>query len=192
ATRRPAPRRGDRALRAPGRGGRNAGCGPAPPPGRGGPHPQAPPRRRDPRRGDAPPPPPAPRREVPPPRVPGPGPPAPARPRPAGTVPKLDGIDRVGAHAVVEAAGEGWLDPAQTRALLSAYGVPLVAERTAGSTDEAVAAAGEIGYPVVVKTATPGAHKTESGGDAPHPPAAAPERRGGEGGRGPPVLPARH
>jgi acetate---CoA ligase (ADP-forming) len=86
--------------------------------------------------------------------------------RPAGTVPELEGIDRDGAQAVVEAAGEGWLDPAQTRELLSAYGIPLVAERTAGSTDEAVAAAEEIGYPVVVKTATPGAHKTESGGIA--------------------------
>ena len=86
--------------------------------------------------------------------------------RPAGTVPELDGIDRDGAQAVVEAASEGWLDPAQTRELLSAYGIPLVAERTAGSTDEAVTAAGEIGYPVVVKTATPGAHKTESGGIA--------------------------
>jgi hypothetical protein len=55
-------------------------------------------------------------------------------------VPELEGIDRDGAQAVVEAAGEGWLDPAQTRELLSAYGIPLVAERTAGSTDEAVAA----------------------------------------------------
>jgi acetate---CoA ligase (ADP-forming) len=86
--------------------------------------------------------------------------------RPAGTVPELDGIDRDAAQAVVGAAGEGWLDPGQTRELLSAYGVPLVAERTAGSADGAVAAAGEIGYPVVVKTATPGAHKTESGGIA--------------------------
>jgi acetate---CoA ligase (ADP-forming) len=86
--------------------------------------------------------------------------------RPAGTVPELDGIDRDGAQAVVDAAGEGWLDPAQTRELLSAYGIPLVAERTAGGTDEAVAAAEEIGYPVVVKTAAPGAHKTESGGIA--------------------------
>jgi acetate---CoA ligase (ADP-forming) len=86
--------------------------------------------------------------------------------RPAGIVPELDGIDRDAAQEVVEAAGEGWLDPAQTRELLCAYGLPLVAELTAGSVDEAIAAAGEIGYPVVVKTATPGAHKTESGGIA--------------------------
>jgi acetyl coenzyme A synthetase (ADP forming)-like protein len=86
--------------------------------------------------------------------------------RPAGTVPELDGIDRDAAQGVVEAAGEGWLDPAQTRELLSAYGIPLVAERTSMSADEAVAAADEIGYPVVVKTAAPGAHKTETGGIA--------------------------
>jgi acyl-CoA synthetase (NDP forming) len=86
--------------------------------------------------------------------------------RPAGTVPELDGIDRDAAKAVVAAAGEDWLDPARTRELLAAYGIPLVPERTAASTDEAVSAAGEIGYPVVVKTATPGAHKTETGGIA--------------------------
>jgi acetate---CoA ligase (ADP-forming) len=86
--------------------------------------------------------------------------------RPAGTVPELERIDDDAAKAVVEAAGEGWLDPAHTRALLEAYGIPLVAERTAASVDEAVAAAEEIGYPVVVKTAAPGAHKTETGGIA--------------------------
>ena len=86
--------------------------------------------------------------------------------RPAGTVPELERIDHDAAKAVVEAAGEGWLDPAHTRALLEAYGIPLVAERTAASVDEAVAAAEEIGYPVVVKTAAPGAHKTETGGIA--------------------------
>jgi acetate---CoA ligase (ADP-forming) len=86
--------------------------------------------------------------------------------RPAGTVPELEGVDRGAAQAVVEAAGEGWLDPVQTRTLLEAYGIPLVAERTAADADEAVAAAGEMGYPVVVKTAAPGAHKTETGGIA--------------------------
>ena len=86
--------------------------------------------------------------------------------RPAGSVPEVDGIDREAAKAVVEAAGEGWLPPAQARALLTAYGIPLVAERTASSADEAVTAAAELGYPVVVKTAAAGAHKTETGGIA--------------------------
>jgi len=41
-----------------------------------------------------------------------------------------------------------------------------VPERTAERIDEAVAAAAELGFPVVVKTAAAGAHKTESGGVA--------------------------
>ena len=39
-------------------------------------------------------------------------------------------------------------------------------ERVAATPDEAVAAAAELGFPVVVKTAAPGAHKTELGGIA--------------------------
>jgi len=50
------------------------------------------------------------------------------------------------------------------RRLLEAYGLPLVPERTAGSVEEAVEAAEALGYPVVVKTAAPGVHKTEIGG----------------------------
>ena len=86
--------------------------------------------------------------------------------RPAGTVPELDAIDRLAAEAVVAEVGQGWLDPAQTRALLGAYGLPLVPECLASSADDAVAAAQELGFPVVVKSAAAGAHKTESGGIA--------------------------
>jgi acyl-CoA synthetase (NDP forming)/RimJ/RimL family protein N-acetyltransferase len=84
--------------------------------------------------------------------------------QPAGTVPQLEGIDRAAARQI--ASGEGWLEPDRIRALLEAYGVPLVRERTAASADEAVAAADELGYPVVVKTAEAGVHKTERGGVA--------------------------
>jgi acyl-CoA synthetase (NDP forming) len=52
------------------------------------------------------------------------------------------------------------------RELLLAYGIPLVEERVAESLDEAVRVARELGFPVVVKTAVPGAHKTEIGGVA--------------------------
>jgi acetyl coenzyme A synthetase (ADP forming)-like protein len=87
--------------------------------------------------------------------------------REAGTTSLLPGIDRDGARRVVEASDEErWLEPAETRALLSAYGIPLVAERTATSVDAAVAAARELGFPTVIKTAAAGAHKTESGGVA--------------------------
>ena len=90
--------------------------------------------------------------------------------RPLGAVPELEGIDRAAAHDIVERSlardDDAWLEPAETRELLAAYGVPVVGERTAASVEDALAAAHELGYPVVVKTAAPGAHKTETGGIA--------------------------
>ncbi|HEY1563889.1 MAG TPA: GNAT family N-acetyltransferase [Gaiellaceae bacterium] len=86
--------------------------------------------------------------------------------QPAGSLGELE-RDRHGAETVVNeavAAGGGWLDAGQTRRLLEAYGLPLVPERLAGTPEAAVEAARELGYPVVLKTATPGAHKTEEGG----------------------------
>ena len=90
--------------------------------------------------------------------------------RPQGAVPELEGIDRVAARDIVERSlareEDAWLEPTDTRALLMAYGVPVVAERTAASVEEALSSAHELGYPVVVKTAAAGAHKTEAGGIA--------------------------
>ena len=85
--------------------------------------------------------------------------------RPVGSVPDLDGVDGAAAAAVLEEV-DGWLSPDQVRALLGAYGIPLVPERLADSADGAVAAARELGFPVVVKTSIAGAHKTETGGVA--------------------------
>jgi acetate---CoA ligase (ADP-forming) len=88
--------------------------------------------------------------------------------RPTGSTPELE-CDRDTAQAVVRtavAAGGGWLDPEATRALLEAYAVPLVPERVVPTKVAAVDAAHELGFPVVLKTAAPGAHKTEQGGIA--------------------------
>jgi acetyl coenzyme A synthetase (ADP forming)-like protein len=86
--------------------------------------------------------------------------------RPLGTVPELT-VDVEAGGAVVHAALAGstdvWMSPPDVRALLTAYGIPVVDERLAESADAAVAAADGLGYPVVVKTAEPGAHKTERG-----------------------------
>jgi len=50
----------------------------------------------------------------------------------------------------------------ETKELLSAYGIPVVAELSAATAEEAVEAAGKIGYPVAVKVDSPDiAHKTE-------------------------------
>jgi acetyl coenzyme A synthetase (ADP forming)-like protein len=90
--------------------------------------------------------------------------------RPHGTVPELDGIDSEASERVIEralAAGDDvWLDPAAARALLRAYGVHTVEERVAASVEDALAAAAELGFPVVAKSAAAGAHKTETGGVA--------------------------
>jgi acetyl coenzyme A synthetase (ADP forming)-like protein len=90
--------------------------------------------------------------------------------RPEGKVPVLEGVDHRAARALVDGllaeADDVWLDPAQTRRLLEAYGLPLVPERAAATPDEAAAAARELGLPAGVKTAAAGAHKTESGGVA--------------------------
>jgi acyl-CoA synthetase (NDP forming) len=86
--------------------------------------------------------------------------------RPQGRITELAGIDRLAARHVLEHPSERWLDSAEVRDLLGAYGLPLVPERTASTLGEAQAAAAELGYPVVVKTAAAGAHKTEQGGVA--------------------------
>jgi acetyltransferase len=61
--------------------------------------------------------------------------------------------------------GRTTLSEPESKALLAAYGIPVVETRTATSVDEAVAAAEAIGFPVVVKllshTIT---HKTDVGG----------------------------
>jgi acetyl coenzyme A synthetase (ADP forming)-like protein len=81
--------------------------------------------------------------------------------RPTGVVPDV-AVDADFALPDVD----GWLDPQQTRALLRAYGIPLVPELTAETPAQAAGAAVELGLPAVVKTAAAGAHKTESGGVA--------------------------
>jgi len=90
--------------------------------------------------------------------------------RSAGSVPTLDGTDHALARSLVERAlagvDEAWLTPDDTRAMLGAYGIPVVEERTCATPDEAVAAAASLGLPVVVKLADAGAHKTELGGVA--------------------------
>ncbi len=89
--------------------------------------------------------------------------------RPAGTIPELTVDREAAADVVAEALARGddaWLAPAQARRLLEAYGLPVVPERVADTADAAAAAAAELGFPVVVKSAAAGVHKTESGGVA--------------------------
>lgn len=57
------------------------------------------------------------------------------------------------------------LDLFECNQLLADYGIPVVETRTVADADAVVAAAEEVGYPVVLKTSAPGiAHKSDAGG----------------------------
>ena len=90
--------------------------------------------------------------------------------RPLGSVPAVADIDLAAAARVIERAldhaDDSWLEPGETRKLLQAFGLPLVPELVADGPDAAAAAAAELGFPAVVKSALAGAHKTETGGVA--------------------------
>ncbi len=84
-----------------------------------------------------------------------------ARPAPARRPPRaLPGL-----LAEALARSRGPLEAALARALLEHYGVVFPPGGVAASVDAAASVAGRIGYPVVVKTASPGLlHKTDAGG----------------------------
>jgi acyl-CoA synthetase (NDP forming) len=87
--------------------------------------------------------------------------------RPAGSYPVLDDVDSARGRAVVDAApDDAWLEPAAACELLAAYGIPVVQARVVPDADAAIEAADDLGYPVAVKIAAAGAHKTEGGGVA--------------------------
>ncbi|HXW04142.1 MAG TPA: GNAT family N-acetyltransferase [Vicinamibacterales bacterium] len=87
--------------------------------------------------------------------------------KPEQDVPKLPGIDRDAARALVAralASGGGWLPPLDAQSLLESYGIPAAATRLARTADEAAGASAAIGFPVVLKGSGPGlVHKTELG-----------------------------
>jgi acetyl coenzyme A synthetase (ADP forming)-like protein len=88
------------------------------------------------------------------------------RRRPQGSVQKFDDFDRERMRAIVAAkiaAGGGWLDPAETHAMLGAARIPTARMERAHDVYEAVSAAMRVGFPVALKAEGP-LHKTESGG----------------------------
>ncbi len=88
--------------------------------------------------------------------------------RRAGVLPQLTGIDVSGARAIVSEvlaeSTDAWLDAVRGRRLLECFGIPLVPERVVENVEQALHAARALGFPVVVKTAIPGVHKTDVGG----------------------------
>ncbi|HEX5494653.1 MAG TPA: GNAT family N-acetyltransferase [Mycobacteriales bacterium] len=82
------------------------------------------------------------------------------RRRSAGRFPELPGADPAAARALVAeilaTAPDGReLDGTETGRLLTAFGVEVWPVRAAATADEAVAAAGELGYPVACKSTVP-------------------------------------
>jgi acyl-CoA synthetase (NDP forming) len=58
-----------------------------------------------------------------------------------------------------------WADPEASAEMLTAYGIPVVPTRRAGTAADACSAAEQLGFPVVLKTDVPHiVHKTEVGG----------------------------
>ncbi len=92
------------------------------------------------------------------------------RARPRGETRDFPDLDRARAQLIVrralaEAPQGTWLSPADARELVAAYGAPAVAVSQASDPEEAVRAADSIGYPVVLKAASPSlVHKTDVGG----------------------------
>jgi len=85
---------------------------------------------------------------------------------PAG--PEIDGDGRARARVLVEealAAGRTVMTEPEAKALLAAYGVPVVATETAASPEEAADAAARTGFPVALKILSPDlSHKSDVGG----------------------------
>ena len=69
--------------------------------------------------------------------------------------------------AAATAAGQEWLDEADSKALLAAYGIPVATVRRVAQADDVADAAREIGRPVAVKIVSPDiTHKSDLGGVA--------------------------
>jgi acyl-CoA synthetase (NDP forming)/L-amino acid N-acyltransferase YncA len=92
------------------------------------------------------------------------------RARPEGVLPELDGLDlesgrAVARHFLAQEGAGGWLDAVQAEQLMRSAGITVVPALAAERREEALAAAEQLGYPVVLKTAASGiVHKTDVGG----------------------------
>src|SRR5262249_34325466 len=86
------------------------------------------------------------------------------RRRPADVPPPEFATDDRAVAAILDRVKEGYLDPADAFRVLELYGVPLAKWRPVRDSGEALAAAREIGYPVVLKAVAPGlVHKSDVG-----------------------------
>ncbi len=87
--------------------------------------------------------------------------------RPDPQIEHFEADHRAARETIAKARSEGRvaLGDSDARSLLAAYGIPIPDSRLAGSAEEAIQSADLIGYPVVLKIASPDIlHKTDAGG----------------------------
>jgi acetyltransferase len=76
---------------------------------------------------------------------------------------ELPAVDRKRIRTIIEGAGDGYLAPEAVQGLLDAAGIPRAGEAVADTETEALKAAGQLGYPLVMKVVGP-VHKSDVGG----------------------------
>jgi acetyl coenzyme A synthetase (ADP forming)-like protein len=88
--------------------------------------------------------------------------------RPAGVVRDFEDIDRARVAGILEsalAAGRFRLDELDALSMLEAYGIPVVPSQAATTAEDAVVAAENVGFPIVLKVMAPEiSHKSDVGG----------------------------
>lgn len=72
-------------------------------------------------------------------------------------------VDHRAIRKVIDAAGEGYLEPDAVQALLDAAGIPRAAEAVVSAEEDALKAAKELGFPLAMKVVGP-VHKSDVGG----------------------------
>jgi acetate---CoA ligase (ADP-forming) len=84
-------------------------------------------------------------------------------PRPFTDPDEFQGIDHKVIRSVIDAAKDGYLSPVEIQQLLDACGIPRVRETVVRTREEAMKAAGQFNFPVVMKVIGP-VHKSDVGG----------------------------
>jgi acetate---CoA ligase (ADP-forming) len=84
-------------------------------------------------------------------------------PAPAPEAIAFPEINRQAIRSVIEAEGDGYISARSIQLLLDAAGIPRAGEAIAATVDEALVAAQQLGYPVVMKVIGP-VHKSDVGG----------------------------
>jgi len=87
------------------------------------------------------------------------------RSREPGEIHLFEDVDRSGAEVIIRAKHDKYLSQVDVNGLLKAYCIPVAPWRAAENANEAVRAASELGYPVVVKVDSEDiVHKSDVGG----------------------------